>query len=98
VLPPALWSGRTVESTFGADVEEEHRLFVHETVVFFLEGEERSERNGHVCGVNESEPISAGVTYLSERWDQTQHEQSSLFKNFNFSFAHFRDNKICKTL
>jgi hypothetical protein len=33
----------------------------------FVEVEERSERNEHVKSVNESERISAGGTYLSEK-------------------------------
>jgi hypothetical protein len=42
------------------------------TAVFFVEGDERSERNEHVENVNENKRISAGVTYLSESWDQTR--------------------------
>jgi hypothetical protein len=40
--------------------------------VFFVEEEERSERYKHVESVNESGRVSAGVTYLSESWDQTE--------------------------
>ncbi|KAH0817261.1 hypothetical protein GEV33_005530 [Tenebrio molitor] len=40
--------------------------------------EERSERYKHVESVNESGRVSAGVTYLSESWDQTRHKRSPL--------------------
>jgi hypothetical protein len=33
--------------------------------------------------VNESEGISAGFTYLSERWDQTRQERSRPMKEQN---------------
>jgi hypothetical protein len=46
--------------------------------VFFVEEEERSERYKHVESVNESGRVSAGVTYLSESWDQTRHKRSPL--------------------
>jgi hypothetical protein len=47
LLPPALWSGRTVKSIFGAGVD--MWTDASSTLeVFFVEGEERSERNEHV--------------------------------------------------
>jgi hypothetical protein len=48
----------------------------YEALVFFVEGEERIERNEHAQNVNENEGIWAGVTYLYERWGQTWRKEA----------------------